>query len=642
MRAYLTGAVVTLGLAGVAVRAWALQIDDGDRYRALADRQHEMTLAIPAPRGEVVDAHGSPLAVSADVDSIWANPHEVRDVAATAERLAKLTDGDEVVLEAKLGGDHKFVWIDRHVSAEVARAVQAAKLPGIEVVKEPRRWYPARSIAGPVIGRADIDGNGLDGIELAMNDLLAGKRGHVSALRDARGRTMLADGVATLEPGASVHLSLDRSIQAIAEAALADGVAANKAKFGVAVVLDVATSRVLALASSPTYDPNSGATNGARNRPVVDAYEAGSVMKVFSVASALDAGVVKPETEFQIGNALVVGKRAIHDTHFFPYLTVSGIIKHSSNIGAAKIALQLGSEKLYAGYKAFGLGTKTGIELPGEQVGMLRGNWRDIDLAHVAFGYGLTVTPLQIAAAMAAIGNHGMYVEPRIVDEVLDGDGTVLYRGTGEVHRAISDRTADAMKAMLASVFDSGKDGGTAHNVVVPGFSCGGKTGTAYKYDPATHQYATNRYMASFAGLAPIDNPRLAIVVMVDEPSAGVHYGGEVSAPVFAIIASESLRYLGVPGAALPPPPPAPAVAKKPTAPPPPEPPPAVDPVIAAVTVPDFAGMGVGRALDVARSLDIAVDVIGSGRVVAQDPPPGPADTLTHVTLHFSDDARGF
>jgi cell division protein FtsI (penicillin-binding protein 3) len=652
-RAYLAGAVVTFGLLGVGVRAWALQVTDGPRYRALAERQHELRLEVPAPRGEVLDSHGAPLAVSADVDSIWANPHEVRDLAMTAEKLAAITGIDAAVLEAKLAGDHKFVWLARHVESDIAKKIAAAKLPGIEVAREPRRWYPAKSIAGPVIGRADIDGKGLDGIELALNETLAGKRTEVDVLRDAHGHTMLNEGVAAKQPGSTVRLSLDRSIQAIAESALADTVAINKPKAGVVVVLEVGTSRVLAMASYPTYDPNSGESHGARNLPVTDAFEAGSVMKVFSIATALENGVVQPDTEFQIGQQFRVSKRSppITDHEFDAYLTTTGIIKRSSNIGAAKIALMLGSEKLYAGLKSFGFGTRTGIELPGERLGMLRNgaNWHDVDLAHIAFGYGLTVTPLQLAGAFATIANHGIYHEPRIVDEVRDGDGNVTYTANGAEHRAVSEKTADRMMKMLVAVFDKdvlGKGGGTAKALDVVGFHCAGKTGTAYKFDPVTHSYGNHdHYMSSFGGLAPADHPRIAIVVMIDDPSGVDHYGGSVAGPVFAKVASEGLRYLGVPGEAAPPPVVAPGQAKpapKPAKviPPPPEIDAPVDDTD-SVSVPDFAGLGVGKALDRARDLHIPVEVIGSGRVIAQDPPAGPATSFTKLTLRFSDETRG-
>ncbi|HSD87659.1 MAG TPA: penicillin-binding transpeptidase domain-containing protein [Kofleriaceae bacterium] len=670
VRAYLAGAVVTVGLVGVAMKAWALQVDDGDKYRQLAERQHALRLDIPAPRGEVLDRLGRPLAISADADSVWANPREVRDVTGTAEKLAQILGEDAGVLEAKLAGDRRFVWLDRHIAPEVAKAVRDAKLPGIEVAREPRRWYPAKTVAGPVIGRADIDSNGLDGIELSMNDLLKGKRGVIQAIRDARGRRMLANGIDQAEgvPGATVKLSLDQSIQAISEAALADAVTTNKAKSGVAVVLDVETGRVLALASYPTYDPNSGhMPHGARNKPVTDSFEAGSVMKVFSVAAALEAGVVTPQSGFSIGSAFKVGPKSITDVHSFPYLTVSEIIKHSSNIGAAKVSLRLGAQKLYEGYKRFGFGARTGIELPGEQVGMLRkgDTWREVELATMSYGYGLTVTPLQIAAALAAIGNHGVYHAPRIVDYVVDGDGTIIYRGVGEEHRALSQKVADEMLPILASVFDKGPDGGTAKGIDVPGFECGGKTGTAYKYDPATHHYATDRYLASFAGLAPIDHPRLAIVVQVDEPSAGNHYGGTVSAPAFATIASESLRYLGVPGAPLIPTDkegrplvmldptgrplrgpqgnyiPVPQ-ANKPKPAPKPTPTPVVvtapqdvDPAPAVSEIPDFTGMGVSRALDEARKHHLEVEMTGTGQVVEQE-----LVASGKIKLHFSDDTR--
>jgi membrane peptidoglycan carboxypeptidase len=275
------------------------------------------------------------------------------------------------------------------------------------------------------------------------------------------------------------------------------------------------------------------------------------VMKIFSIAAALDDGTVAPDTTFDLGGGqfVVGGSKAIRDVHSDPYLTVAGIIKRSSNVGAAKIALRFGADKLHAALRRFGFGARTGIELPGEQPGLLRdpARWRDRDLASIAFGYGLSVTPLQIAAATAAFGNRGIYVEPRIVDRVIDGDGTLLYQAQPTERRVVSERTAAAMLAMLASVFEGGKQNGTASTVVVPGFRCAGKTGTANRYDPTTHSYA-DRYLSSFAGLAPLDHPRLAIVAMVDEPSGSDHYGGTIAGPVFARVASEALRYLGVPG----------------------------------------------------------------------------------------------
>jgi len=700
VRAYLAGLVVSAGLGGVAWRAWTLQVDEGDHYRALAAKQHALTVGIPAPRGDIIDALGRPLAVSAAADSVWANPREIRDVTDTADRLAKLIGGDPVTLEARLGGDHRFVWLARHVAPEIARTVANAKLPGIEVSKEPRRWYPARSVGGTVIGRSDIDGNGIDGIELSMNAQLIGHRGGGTALRDARGKRMFADGFERPFAGATVQLSLDASIQATAEAAVDEAVRINTAKSGVVVVLEVGTGRVLAMASAPARDPNGNGNQGsARNRRVADSYEAGSVMKVFSVAAALDDGLVTPETEFEIGGGqLRLAGRAvpIRDVEHDLYLDVAGIIKRSSNVGAAKIALRFGADKLYAALKRFGFGKRTGIELPGEQPGMLRdgAKWREVELATIAFGYGLTITPLQLAAAMAAFGDHGIYHEPRIVDRVIDADGTLLYQAAPDSRQVVSDRTATQIRAMLASVFEGGKLAGTAAKLVVPGFRCGGKTGTANKYDPATRGYALDHYLSTFAGLAPIAAPRLAIAVVIDDPSEGDHFGAKVAGPVFARVASFALRYLGVPGepAICPPPvpgappsvqssiaaktclpavpaatsprPSAPAPDARPDAPPDARPdarstrprvpaalqsaPPAIEPVEEPaatrppITIPDFRGMGMARALATARAAHVSIEVSGTGRVIRQDPAPGPArdrpDRAMPVQLQFSDE----
>ncbi len=674
IRAYLAGAIVTLALCGVAWRAWGLQVADGAHYRELADRQHEMTVNIPAPRGDVIDTRGRPLAVSADADSIWANPREIRDVTETAAKLAKLLGEDPAALESKLAGDRKFVWLDRHVTHETAQAVREAKLLGIFVAKEPRRWYPGGATGGPVIGRADIDSRGLEGVELSMHDQLLGERGEGTALRDARGRKMFADGLAQPQPGATVQLSLDRSIQAIADRALEASITANQAKSGVVVVLDIATGRVLAMSSYPNYDPNSDAKHvGVRNKPVTDAFEAGSVMKVFTVAAAIDDGTVRADTEFDLehGAMMMAGRRSpIRDTHPVPYLNVSGIIKHSSNVGAAKIALRLGSTKLYGALRKFGFGAKTQIELPGETPGMMRKptNWREVELATISFGMGITVTPLQIAAAVAALGNGGVYNPPRIVERVVDPDGTLLFSAQPEPRQMVKPATAEIMRKMLGTPFEGGKDGGTAASIVVPGFRCGGKTGTAHKWDPATKQYSDDQYLSSFAGLAPLDNPRLAIVVMIDEPRGGDYYGGKVAGPVFAAVASETLRYLGVPGTSLICPPPIPGLSplldptpKTCTIPAPkPQKPMKVDALAAAalpaiadieivapepirvpvpgeVEVPDFRGMGMSRAIDLARGSGIPLDVSGSGLVIEQTPAPGPTAGPVRVTLRFSD-----
>jgi cell division protein FtsI (penicillin-binding protein 3) len=632
-RAYAAAAFMSLLFSGVAYEAWALEVRDNPHYRELADRQHVRTLEIAAPRGAINDLKGRPLAVSTDADSIYADPREVVDVAASSERLAKILGLDEADLEDKLAGDKRFVWIARHVTPQQASAVRSAKLAGIAVTTEPRRHYPGGASGGPVIGVAGIDGKGLDGIELKLDELLTGQRARLAAVRDVKGKVLLEDGLVDAAPGATVTLTIDRTIQAIADGAIAEAVTTHKAKSGVAIVIEVGTGRVLAVANYPTFDPNTPDVprGDAHDRAVNDAYEIGSVMKPFAVATALEDGVTRPDEEWDTENGewqMSPKDRPIRDTHPFPSLTTSEIIKHSSNIGAAKIGLRLGAQRLAAGFRAFGFGARTGIELPGEQPGNLRDprTWRDSELARMTFGYGLTVTPMQLAAGIATFGNHGIYVPPRIVESIVDGEGHTIRTRTPEPRRAVSEKTAAQLLPMLASVFDRGKEGGTGKDIYVPGFVCAGKTGTAHKYDPAIHGYSPDKYFSSFAGLAPLDHPRIAVVAIVDEPMGGDYYGGKVAGPVFAKVASETLRYLGVPGGSLEIPPPpgvTPVPPKKPKADPKKDakdkaPPPVITDEPPAIG-PDFRGMSVAKALDAARAAGVRVEISGSGRAVSQE-----------------------
>ncbi|MCB9559359.1 MAG: transpeptidase family protein [Kofleriaceae bacterium] len=666
-RAWIATALVTLLLAGVGYRAWGLQVEDAETFRERALRQHVHTVEIPAPRGAILDARGRPLAVTADAESIYVNPGAVVDVVTTADRLASLLDLDPAAMEARLSSRRHFAWIARHVTPAQAAAIRAAKLPGVEITTEPRRWYPGRTSGGPLLGFAGIDGDGLDGLELRFDKLLRGQRARFDALRDARGKTALADGVVDAVPGATVHLTIDRAIQDLTDAALGEAVTSHGAKAGVAVVLDVHTGAVLAMSSWPTYDPNEPAdavAAGARNRAVTDVFEIGSVMKIFTVSAALDAGVTRPDEMWDVENGSYrIGNHTFRDTHHDPELTTAGIIKRSSNVGAIKIAQRLGRDRFYAALTRFGFGHRTGIELPHEETGTVRdgSRWRDIELATIAFGHGLTVTPLQVASALAALGDGGTWHTPHLVDRVVGADGATVWQPTLESRRIYEPKTAAQMLPILAGVFEHGKHGGTAGNVVVEGFRAGGKTGTAHKLDPVTKRYAEHTYLASFAGLAPIDDPRIAVVVVIDEPQGKDYFGGKVSAPVFATVVSQTLRYLGVPGD-----PSAPTAED-------------LDPALAAakaradaraearakadakarakadddddvaevvdlppvseavddVDIPDFRGASIARALDLARTSGLVIDVDGSGRAVAQEPAPGraPAGTVVRVTF---------
>jgi cell division protein FtsI (penicillin-binding protein 3) len=647
-RAYAIAALVSVLLAGIAMKAWALQVEGADRFKAQAQRQHQRTIEIAAPRGAILDTRGRALAVTADADSVFANPRKVIDVAGTADRLAGLLGLDVRVVEARLASAKQFVWLARRVTPEQAASVRAAKLAGIEITQEPRRWYPSRSSGGTIIGVSGIDGEGLEGLELSMDKVLRGQRATFAALRDAPGKTIAADGIVEAAPGAAVSLTIDRSIQHVADEALMKAIATHQAKSGVVIVLDVATSHVLAMASWPTFDPNApGAHADARNRGVTDVYEIGSVMKVFTVAAALDAGATRPDEMWDVERGrYTIGRKTIRDVHPDWQLSTGGILKRSSNVGAVKVAQRIGRERLYEALRTYGFGTKTGIELPGEQGGVVRDGrkWREIELATISYGYGLTVTPLQLVAGIAAIGNDGLYTAPRIVAHIDGADGRVLYQHHPETRRIMKSETAAALLPMLASVFEGGTQAGTAHSVVIPGFAVGGKSGTAHKIDRATGTYDRERYLSSFAGLAPIDRPRIAVVAIVDEPRGGDYYGGRVAGPVFAEVVSHTLRYLGVPGSPPPPPPPPTGKGKKAPAPepvvveaiPPTEEPVALDDLDdATVRVPDFAGMGMAEAVDAAGQAGVALVVEGSGRAAAQDPPPGKVPVGTTVTVRF-------
>ncbi len=683
MRVYIAGGVFTLLFCAIAYRAYGLQIEQREKYHKLAQRQHLRMVELPAPRGPILDIKGRELAVTAAAESVFANPREVDDAVATADALADAVGFDRSSLTGKLSTRRHFVWLKRQMSDTQARAIRDLGLEGIYLTPEPRRYYPGKSLAGPVLGFAGIDGNGLEGLEYQLDDLLLGQKARFSAVRDASGRMMMADGVAQAQAGATVVLTLDRAVQYIAEQALAAAVADNQAKAGSLVVIDVATGGVLALASVPTFDPNTPAQAGrlrARNRAVTDAFEIGSIMKVFTLAGALDAGVVDTEELIDVEHGrLKIGRKLISDTYRDDELTVAGIIKRSSNVGAVKIARRLGKEGLHDTLKRFGFATSTGIELPGERAGRIINHQRlsNIGLATMSFGYGVTVTPLQIAAGIAAIGADGEYREPRIVHEVRDADGEIVYRHQPQRRQVIDPATARALLPMLASVFDKGRKGGTARSLTLPPFSVGGKTGTARKVDPATMQYSQELYVSSFAGLAPIEHPRIAVAVVIDEPQGEEYYGGEVAGPAFVQVVDETLRYLGV----------SPRASEmsaggqgraaddfdhgEPRR---------VAGIVEigdgedtsgsnghsgdevetgadgaidgeagvsddrrGVRIPNFIGMSMGRALDAARAAGVGVSIEGSGRAVEQYPPPGwaavPAECSVIFAPRYGDDA---
>lgn len=640
-------AVVLTGLYGLLLgKAWTVQIRDGDKLQALGHDQWLHEVEIPAPRGTILDANGVELAVTVNVDSAVVYPHEVVDVADAAGKTARALGMDVREVEEKLASSRQFEWLKRRLPPDLAARVRGLGVAGVRLLPEPRRFYPGGPLAGPVLGFAGRDGKGLDGIELALDAHLLGESSRLNVIRDRRGDMVMATdldprGVAApprAAAGATVVLTIDRFVQFIAERALADGVRENKAKAGIAVVMDPRTGEVLAMASSPAYDPNDPATaKDGRDRPVVDAYEPGSVMKVFSIATALDAGAVKPDDPIDTeGGKLQIGTRIIRDAHHGPsVISVSDVVKTSSNVGATKIARRLGRDKLAAGLVELGFGKRTGIQLPGESPGRIRPpeTWGDAGLATVSYGYGMQATPLQIASALAAIANGGQYVPPTVVKKIVDADGKVVFEHAPRSRRVLGERAARQMIDMLKLVMAKG---GTGDKILVPGFVLAGKTGTARKLDPATKQYSKERYMSSFMGFAPADEPRLLILVMIDEPHGAQYYGGSVAGPVFAAMATDVLKYLGVAADAPLAAPAAPISAPAPAPVEPDEPEIEIAGDDDITVIPDFTGLSVGQAVELARARGVKIEIEGAGRAVRQFPAPGRA--VKSITCHVTFD----
>jgi len=549
VRIVVCGVVLGSLFLAVGKRAFTLQVRDADRLRSMAEEQYLREIELPPRRGRILDRNGAELASTADVDSIYCNPRQLLDSRDAARRLARILGLERADLEKKLGQRRFFAWIKRKVTPDEVTAVKALGLPGIAFAREPRRFYPNRTLAATIMGHAGSEGSGLDGIELALDRQLRGAASSVQGMRDALGRDIAfespVDGPSSA--GSDVVLTIDRYLTFITERALAAGMTERHAKGAVAVVMDPRTGEVLAMASAPTYNPNDpagAAEAGARNRAITDTYEPGSTMKTFTIAAALDAGVVKPDDRFDcMMGRMMVGKYTIHDTHPYGALTVADVFKHSSNIGATKIARKLGRDGLADALERFGFGHPTGIGLPGDRGGVVRpvAKWGDIGFANVAFGQGLTVTPLQMATGVSAIAGGGIYRQPRIVARVVQADGTIETLPAAPERRVMAPAAARTMLGIMRGVTETG---GTAKQAAIDGYAVGGKTGTAQKV--ANGHYDPTKWVSSFVGVVPIEDPRLVIMVVVDEPQGG-HLGGAVAAPIFKEIAEQTLRYMHIP-----------------------------------------------------------------------------------------------
>ncbi len=631
VRIRLVGSFFAVFFAIVAARAFYLQIIKKDEWVKLADKQHRKVVPLTPARGTIYDSTGSALAVSVEMDSCFADPERIENISEAATKLSPVLGISREQLEKKLNGSRNFVWLQRQITPDLVRKIRDLGIDGIDFVKETRRFYPNSEVAAHVLGFTGLDPQGLEGIELKYNSMIMGNTGYMVTERDALGRDIALKGLVVKKSskGANVVLTLDKNIQYIAEKELAKAVVGNRANAGIALVMEPQTGKILAMANYPTFNPNSFRrypSQNLRNRAVADSFEPGSTLKVFLIAAALEEKIVGPNDSFNCENgSYSIGGRTIHDTHKYGTLKVSEILKYSSNIGAAKIGSRLGQERLYSYLKSFGFGSRTGIELPGEVAGLLkeRSRWYGIDLATISFGQGISVSAVQLAGAISAVANGGNLVKPYIIDRISDDNGSVLQQFSPQIqHRVISPQTARTLARMMEGVTD---DGGTGIKASVEGYAVAGKTGTAQKVDPLTRCYSASKRIGSFVGFVPADHPRLTILVVIDEPKTS-SYGGIVAAPAFSEIALQSLCYLKI----------APSKTDKMKTKKPVEvnsPQKAQAAVIADEAVidegtggsmmPNFQGMSMRQVLKIMGKSDLNVKLIGSGRAVEQNPPPG-------------------
>ncbi|HYR26880.1 MAG TPA: penicillin-binding protein [Thermoanaerobaculia bacterium] len=629
--------------------AWALvvvarlvhvQLVKHDHYVARAQRQQERTITLSPVRGSVLDARGRVLAESVPAESIYADPQAITNRREIARKLAKI-EGIGLTareLEAKLRGDGSFAWVARQLPLEVTAEARKLQLPGIYFLESRRRSYPRAMLAANIIGYTGIDGDGLAGVEHSFNDHIKGTPGKVTLLKDAR-RAMYAvgaDGPNRPRDGNHVVLTIDSVIQFSAERSLENAAKTWRASGGSVIVMDPTDGAILAMASYPTFDPNRFREFNAeawRNRGVAYVYEPGSTFKIITAAAGLEERIVTPSQMVDCGNGeirvanVTIGE---HEDHRYGLMSFEDVMVHSSNVGTVRVGLALGQERFHDWIRRFGFGQKTGIPLPGEEVGIFRQTkkWSAVSPASISIGQEISATPLQVVRAVAAVATGGLLIEPRIVDKVVDDEGKVIYEPPKKApERVMSEKTAAVLNEILKSVVSRG----TGENAALAEHVVAGKTGTAQK--AGRGGYYADRFVGSFAGYVPADRPRLVILVVLDDPR-GQHYGGTVAAPVFREIAEGALRYLGV----------APSIPSRSIA---------IDrPLLAAFSqspkpateanaVPDLRGLDARAAIARAVSSGLTVRAIGSGVVTSQDPVAGEAlPASRQVTLKLSPEKR--
>lgn len=544
-------AVLTLMFAGIVGRLVDLQVVGDERFVAYGESQRMRVETLPASRGSLLDRNGAELALSVPASTVVADPRLVEDPTAAAARLAPILQVDAAVLEERLQRDTAFEYLARQVDDDVASAVRASRLTGIFVQPEPTRTYPAGETAQAVLGRSDIDGTGVSGLEQQFHDALTGTPGEVVYERSLADGVQIPVGEHQLRParsGDDIVLTLDRSLQYVVEQVLAERIAATEAQGGMVIVMVPGTGEVLAMASL-SVDGEGQIVPAGYNRTVVDSFAPGSVLKIVTIGASLEEGLSTPDRPIEVPYAITVGGHLFQDAtqHGTETWSLRQILVESSNVGAIRVGGELGNDRIGSYMERFGFGRTTGLGFPGESAGLVRpaSEWHGSDYAGVVIGTGVSTTAMQVLAAYNVIANDGVYVAPRLVEARVDADGVRHPEPQQPTRRVVSERTSNELADMLTGVVEDG----TGTQAAVPGYQVAGKTGTAWKQQ-ADGSFENARggrdYMATFVGFAPVDDPRVSVIVVIDQPR-NVHSGGSAAAPAFSQITEQALRMLDIP-----------------------------------------------------------------------------------------------
>src|SRR5229473_513532 len=629
-RTLIFAACLALAFLGLLGRLAYLQVWKHDEYARLAENQHAKTVPLRPKRGPIVDRAGQALAVSSRADTLYVTPAKVEDAPRLAARLAPILGEPARDIARKLTLSKKFAPVRRRLTPDMVRAVRDLRDPSLTLVEDSLRLYPNRELAAQLIGFEGAEGKGLAGMEQMWDGHLAGVEGRAVVERDALGREVTGAPI-VLKPsvaGQGIMLTIDATIQYLAEKEVDAAWRRTRAKSAMAVAMDPRTGEILAMAIRPTYNPNAfgGASDDDRRaRAVTDPFEPGSTFKVIMAASALEEGVVRPtDRVYGENGAITVANATIHDWKKYGWLTFAEVLQNSSNVGSIKVGMMLGKERYYKYITAFGFGAPTNLGLPGESRGQLRppGQWSGLSLATMSIGQEISVTAVQMVTAFSAVANGGRLMQPQIIRAVLDAHGREVRAFEPKaVRQVISPDTARELTTILTAAVREG----TGHHAAIPGYEVAGKTGTAQKMDPSTRRYSHAPGILSFVGFAPADDPRIAMIVLLDEPK-NEKWGSEAAAPIFAAIGREALPHLNVPPRGTMPvhllrveaESPAPAGMAVPVR--------RVsldaDPD-APAAMPALEGRSLRQAIAALASFDVTLEVSGRGAVVTQWPVPG-------------------